>query len=103
MSKYREHTTEQIYKSRINFKAIQDEKYNDIIRKQAEKIQEMAAIMDKAALIDEDRTFSEQEVVSMLQVENKGLRELLQISRKNGNLKTEDKTVQTESSDCTTT
>ncbi|KAJ8969424.1 hypothetical protein NQ314_001766 [Rhamnusium bicolor] len=98
MTKYREHTTEQIYKSRINFKAIQDQKYNEVIRQQAEKIQEMAAIMDKAALIDEDRASREQEIVTMLKAENQGLREMLEISRKYGNSKTEDKLVQTESS-----
>lgn len=96
MSKYREHTSEEIYKSKINFKAMQEKKYSEIIKVQAEKIQEMAAVMFKAALIDEDRDSREQEVVSMLKVENQGLREMLDIARKCGNLKKEDKTVQTD-------
>lgn len=70
MSKYRQHTSEQIYRSKINFKAFQDKKYSEIIQNQAEKIQEMAAVMDKAALIDEGKDLREQEMVSMLQVEN---------------------------------
>ncbi|KAJ8919405.1 hypothetical protein NQ315_016498 [Exocentrus adspersus] len=96
MTKYRQHTSEQIYKSKINFKAFQDKKYSEIIQTQAEKIQEMAAVMDKAALLDESREASEQEIVSMLKTENQGLREMLEISHKYGNLKTADKTVQTE-------
>lgn len=70
MTKYRQHTSEQIYGSKINFKAFQDKKYSEIIQTQAEKIQEMAAVMDKAALIDEDKDLREQEIVSMLKVEN---------------------------------
>lgn len=71
MSKYRQHTTEQIYKSRINFSKFQNKRYNEIIKQQAEKIQEMAAIMDQAALIDENRTCRDSEIMSMLKVENK--------------------------------
>lgn len=70
MSKYREHASEQIYRSRINFKAFQDKKYDEIIQKQAEKIQEMAAVMNKAATIDEERNYRDQELVSMLKAEN---------------------------------
>lgn len=70
MSKYREHTSNQIYKTRINFKAFQDHKYSEIIKQQAEKIQEMAAVMDKAAEIDESTELQREELVSMLKVEN---------------------------------
>lgn len=70
MSKYRKHASEQIYRSRINFKSFQDKKYGEIIRQQAEKIQEMAAVMDKAATVDEESDFRDQEIVSMLKAEN---------------------------------
>lgn len=70
MSKYREHTAEQIYRSRINFKAFQDQKYKEIIQEQAEKINEMAAIMHKAAEVDESKDFKNQEIVSRLKAEN---------------------------------
>lgn len=71
MSKYRQHTTEQIYKSRINFSKYQNNNYDEIIKRQAEKIQEMAAVMDQAALIDENRTCRDEEIMSMLKIENK--------------------------------
>lgn len=70
MSKYRQHTTDQIYKSRINFAELQSQRYNDIIRKQAEKIQEMAVVMDKAATIEEERALRDEEIVAKLKVEN---------------------------------
>lgn len=71
MSKYRQHTTEQIYKSRINFVEFQNQRCNEIIRKQAEKIHEMAIVMDKAATIEEERALRDEEVVSKLKLENK--------------------------------
>lgn len=70
MSKYREHTSKQIYKTRINFKTFQDHKYSEIINQQAEKIQEMAAVMDKAAEIDENTEMQREELLSMLKAEN---------------------------------
>lgn len=71
MSKYRQHTTEQIYKSRVNFVEFQNQGYNEIIRKQAEKIHEMAIFMDKAATIEEERTLKDEEIMSRLKTENK--------------------------------
>nr|CAD7575447.1 unnamed protein product [Timema californicum] len=71
-----------------------------IIEEQADKISEMAAVMERAAAIDEREAFGEQELISKLVVENKGLRELLQIACKNGSLqngtKAVDKEVQTD-------
>ncbi|KAK4886945.1 hypothetical protein RN001_003216 [Aquatica leii] len=103
MSKYRQHTAEQIYKSRINFLTLQDHNYNDIITKQAEKIQEMAAVMDYAAFLDESQANKDDEVLSKLKTENQGLRELLEISCKFGSYEkggngptTMDKVVQTD-------
>ncbi|KAF2894238.1 hypothetical protein ILUMI_11931 [Ignelater luminosus] len=102
MSKYRQHTTQQIYKSRINFLALQNDKYNEVISKQAEKIQEMAAVMDHAAFIDESQNNENNELMSRLKTENQGLRELLEISCKFGSYgktlraSTEDKVVQTD-------
>lgn len=71
MSKYREHTHEQVYKSRINLKALTLKKYEEIIRQQAEKIEEMAAVMRKAASLDEDQGLQKlEEVITQLKVEN---------------------------------
>ncbi|CAH0560720.1 unnamed protein product [Brassicogethes aeneus] len=95
MTKYRQHTTEQIYKSKINFKAMQNERYNEIIQRQAEKINEMAAIMDRAALWGESEEDREK-IVATLMAENQGLREMLKISKKFSPETKEDKDVQTE-------
>lgn len=52
-------------------KALQDKRYQFIIQQQAEKIQEMAAIMEKAALLDEDKDLKFEQAVGQLQTENK--------------------------------
>lgn len=70
MSKYRQHTTEQIYKSRVNFAEFQNHRYSDIIKEQAEKIQEMAIVMDSAAGIEEERALRDEEIMARLKVEN---------------------------------
>lgn len=71
MSKYRLHTSDQIYKTRLNFVKYENKRYNEIIKQQAEKIQEMAAVMDKAAIIDESRANTEEEIIARLRLENK--------------------------------
>lgn len=59
-----------------------------IIQRQEEKIQEMIAIMQKAASLDdgdfEQNLKRDRKNISQLIVENQGLRELLQISRNYG-------------------
>ena len=71
MSKYRRHTMQQVYKSRIDFTALQHDDYKETILTQAEKIQEMAAVMRKAALIDELAMYKNSELLAMLKEENK--------------------------------
>lgn len=71
MTKYRQHTTEQIYNSRIDLKTVNNEKYNEIIRQQAEKIHEMASVMKKAASMHENDTYHEEEMLTRLRAENK--------------------------------
>lgn len=71
MTKYRQHTSQQIYKSRVNWYLIQQQQYSQIIKEQAEKIQEMAAVMEGAAFIDESRVNREEEITSTLKAENK--------------------------------
>lgn len=64
--------------------------FAQIIRRQEEKIQEMIAIMQKAALLDDDDFINEvkkdRENISRLVVENRGLREILDISKKFGSV-----------------
>ncbi|XP_031622266.1 FGFR1 oncogene partner 2 homolog [Contarinia nasturtii] len=91
MSKYREHTQIALNNSKLNFQELfkgETEK-SLIIQRQEEKIQEMIAIMQKAASLDdsdfEQNLKKDRENISRLIVENQGLRELLQISQKYGN------------------
>ncbi|KAH1019820.1 hypothetical protein HUJ04_009582 [Dendroctonus ponderosae] len=73
MSKYREHTNERIYRSKIDLKAVQNQRYQSIIQQQADKIKEMAAVMQRAAALDDDSMLGYQEMVSKLSAENKEL------------------------------
>jgi len=104
MQKYREHTQQQIKETKIDFTGIQSARelahQTDVIRRQAEKINEMAAVMRKACDVDEDKVNKEHEYLSQLVIENRGLRELLEISQKHGNsrLVGEEKSTQTDES-----
>lgn len=90
MSKYREHTQSKILNTKVNFveafsKHQQfNEQKDEVIRQQTQKIQEMAAVMQRASQLDEEQLNQEQEYLSKLMTENKGLRELLEISQKYG-------------------
>jgi SIKE family len=100
MTKYREHTQREILRTKLDyqpdFKHIRKE--NEVIQKQAEKIQEMAAVMQRAITIDEEKANKENEILSRLITENKGLRELLEISQKYGSygILSDDKATQTD-------
>ncbi|XP_035790696.1 FGFR1 oncogene partner 2 homolog [Anopheles albimanus] len=109
MSKYREHTQAKILNTKVNFveaysrhhQAADIERRDQLIRQQTAKIQEMAAVMQRASQLDEEKLNHEQEVLSRLVTENKGLRELLEISRKYGSggqkMLVDEKSTQTES------
>ncbi|XP_041972791.1 FGFR1 oncogene partner 2 homolog [Aricia agestis] len=102
MSKYRQHTEKKIWESRIDFTAAINEKQNELIRQQAERINEMTSVMYKAINMDEngDARRKEEEIYQRLLVENKGLREMLDLSRRYGSDRiappTADKDVQTD-------
>ncbi|XP_047004377.1 FGFR1 oncogene partner 2 homolog isoform X2 [Schistocerca americana] len=103
MSKYRQHVTRLVASSKIDLAALGTHKYSKVICEQSNKICEMAAVMRKSAEIDEQKALEERELVTRLATENKGLRELLEISCKNGTLRnsllgieSEDKEMQTE-------
>lgn len=81
MQKYREHTNSKVLESKLNFKEVYNEKLWKIIREQREKINEMAAVMQRAANIDDEYDV---DLVTKLRLENKTLRELLQISKQFG-------------------
>ncbi|CAH0721525.1 unnamed protein product, partial [Brenthis ino] len=102
MSKYRQHTEKRVWESRIDFTAAINEKQQELIRQQAERINEMTSIMYKAVNMDENgETRKEEELYQRLITENKGLREMLNLSRRYGSDKSygppmEDKDVQTD-------
>ena len=81
MQKYREHTNSKVLESKLNFKEVYNEKLWKIIREQREKINEMAAVMQRAANIDDEY---DTDLIARLRLENKTLRELLQISKQFG-------------------
>ncbi|KAI8119259.1 putative circulating cathodic antigen [Lucilia cuprina] len=81
MQKYREHTNSKVLESKLNFKEVYNDKLWKIIREQREKINEMAAVMQRAANIDDEHDIH---VITRLRLENQTLRELLQISKQFG-------------------
>lgn len=71
MQKYREHTQQKIKETKLDFTAIQNTDQVEIIQKQSQKIEEMAAIMRKACEVDQDKINKEHEYLSQLIMENK--------------------------------
>lgn len=65
-----------------------------------DKIKEMATVMQQAAEMDDNHFNNDSQRLTQLLIENKGLRELLQISKENGsiaqNVLGEDKSIQTD-------
>ncbi|XP_075235015.1 FGFR1 oncogene partner 2 homolog [Lycorma delicatula] len=86
MSKYRQQITHLVQVSKLNLTNMYNSQYTQVIRRQAEKMNEMAAVMKMAAEIDEKNATQGKEVLSRLTTENQGLRELLGISTKFGSL-----------------
>ncbi|XP_030376987.1 FGFR1 oncogene partner 2 homolog [Scaptodrosophila lebanonensis] len=84
MQKYREHTVTKVLDSKINFKELYNERLWRVICEQREKINEMAAVMQRAANADDDLVQRELKTISQLRMENEALRELLQISKQYG-------------------
>lgn len=91
MSKYREHISRMI-------KSTGKIEYNpDNLAKQLHektmKVYEMAAVMKEAVKRDEEKDDQERELIARLYTENKGLRELLEISQKGKSVGTEKRTL----------
>ncbi|KAH8329408.1 hypothetical protein KR074_010048 [Drosophila pseudoananassae] len=106
MQKYREHTVSKVLDSKFSFKELYNERMWQVIREQREKINEMAAVMHRAASVDDDVVQKELQTISQLRMENETLRELLQISKQYGSAQRpiresdhllEEKGVQTDS------
>ncbi|XP_078048241.1 FGFR1 oncogene partner 2 homolog [Augochlora pura] len=100
MSKYRQQTAALLRLCKTDLTSLHYTKYTSIITSQADKINEMAAIMRTAAAVDEENELKEKEMYHTLKEENATLRELVDIANKYGSLnkesELENKTVQTE-------
>lgn len=80
MSKYREHVTGMIKCSmKIGYSP---EPNKQLIQEKIEKVYEMAAVMQEAVRRDEKKDVENQELITRLFIENKGLREILGISQR---------------------
>ncbi|XP_031843987.1 FGFR1 oncogene partner 2 homolog [Nomia melanderi] len=101
MSKYRQQTSALLRLCKLDPTSLHNSKYANIITSQAEKINEMAAIMKTAATIDEETELKEKEMYYSLKEENATLKEIVNIANKYGSLnkeiETDNKTVQTDS------
>ncbi|KAH8409912.1 hypothetical protein KR009_000828 [Drosophila setifemur] len=106
MQKYREHAVSKVMDSKFNFKELYNERMWQVIREQRDKINEMAAVMQRAASVDDEVVQRELQTISQLRMENETLRELLQISKQYGSAQRpiresdhllEEKAVQTDS------
>ncbi|XP_015596987.1 FGFR1 oncogene partner 2 homolog [Cephus cinctus] len=101
MSKYRQQTATLIRTGKTDFSSLYNSKYANIISSQAEKINEMAAVMKTAAALDDENELKDKETYFRLKEENAALREIVGIANKFGSLQkdppTETKMVQTDS------
>lgn len=83
MSKYRQHMSCLINSTKLEKDMIIHENTR-MLQDRADKICEMANVMQKSIQIDEQSINKEQELMARLVTENKGLREMLEISHRNG-------------------
>jgi len=91
MSKYRQQITQLVNTGRQDLQTLYNDQYTQVIEKQADKISEMAAVMKMAADVDESNGNKDEATIVQLTTENKGLRELLDISVKFGSTSEEEK------------
>lgn len=83
MSKYRQHIACLVHSTKVDKNVVNQEKAR-LLQERADKICEMASVMHKSIQLDEENQAKEQEAMSRLVTENRGLREMLEISYRNG-------------------
>jgi hypothetical protein len=107
MSKYRQQISELIRQKGYDDRLLESiDANNKVVERNSGQVNEMRQIMRHAIELDEESIVKEEELIARLVTENKGLRELLQISGTHGSYnpapmngpptETEDKEVQTE-------
>lgn len=85
MTKYRQHIVKLLQASKAEQSCIPlDNSY--LLQQRADKICEMAAVMAQAIALDDQTLVHEEETLSRLTTENRGLRELLEISTRAGSM-----------------
>jgi len=82
MSKYRQHVTRLVSTPYPDMQSVNNQKIQ-LLAERTEKVCEMAAVMKESVRVDEEACNQQQELMARLITENKGLRELLEISKKN--------------------
>jgi len=80
MTRYRQQITKFIQSSNLDVPKLFNRQYSETIYHQNVKIKEMATVMKKAAEADEEVQIEYSEAIERLSTENKGLRDLLNIS-----------------------
>lgn len=98
MTKYRQQVSQLINSTRIDLNSVIRKKFPCPLYESTDKLYEVLTIMDKASEMDEKRISEEQELITRLITENKGLREMLAISCKYGSLNQSTPKRTTESS-----
>jgi len=84
MSKYRQHVTKLVNSPAGVDRDSFNNHHNNLLAERTDKICEMAQVMKEAARADEETCNTQQELLARLVTENKGLREMLEISGKVG-------------------
>ncbi|XP_077994889.1 uncharacterized protein LOC144448501 [Glandiceps talaboti] len=82
MTKYREQVLKLVLANKVDSNSLDVHQNNSKeLQTMTQKICEMAMVMSEAVNVDDDAVAKETELITRLQVENKGLREILGISR----------------------
>lgn len=86
MSKYRQHMSHLLHQTRLDSSFIVNREKAAVLQEKTDRIMEMAGVMSQSIQIDDGFLAREEEIKSRLVTENKGLRDMLEISRKSGSL-----------------
>jgi len=86
MSKYRQHMSHLLHQTRFDSSFIVNREKAAVLQEKTDRIMEMAGVMSQSIQIDDGFLAREEEIKSRLVTENKGLRDMLEISRKSGSL-----------------
>ncbi|TRY74004.1 hypothetical protein TCAL_10588 [Tigriopus californicus] len=101
MSKYRQQMNILVHSTKLD-KNVINQKKAQLLQDKTDQIFEMASIMQNSLKLDEENEVQDQEIRTRLLTENRGLRELLEISRRNGSVTTSKSRPKYISQECQT-